>query len=135
MKKEEDRKINVHDDAVVIAMGLNRCPVLTPRNENLWIKTNAERKALRKAKSYSKGGEGHFHTPPFKCIPVKGKLVINLKKNNYYEKSTFSIECWQHEIPIILSHYTIKRNQDYINVVSKYSFNGISYKVNTYPVW
>lgn len=133
-QKEEDRWIDVHDDAVMNEMGLWRCPNVTPRDPSVWTKTPNERRMLKVLRHTCKD-DMHFHSSPAKRIPVRAKLIVQLKKNKVYPKTTYSIECWQHDIPSILSGYRITVKGVSQSVVAKYSFNGKTYAPNEVPFW
>lgn len=133
-QKEEDRWIDVHDDAVMNKMGLWRCPNVIPRDKSVWTKTPNERRLLKTFSHLCKG-DMHFHSCPVKHIPVRAKLIIKLKKNKEYPKTTYSTECWQHEIPNILSSYRITVKGVDQSAVTKYSFNGKTYAPNEVPFW
>ncbi len=123
-QKREDPWIDVHNDAVMVEIG--RCPKVTPRDPNVWIKTSNERKLLKTYRHFYKG-DMHFHSYPIKRTTVRAKLIIQLKKNKKYPKTTYSIECWQHDIPRILSNYRITAKGISQSAVAKYSFNGKTY--------
>lgn len=134
-KSQNDSEVNVHDDALMVSLGM-RQPLLTPRDKSVWTKTPNERRILKNVKYSSRGG-GHFHTIPFKSIPVKSKLIIQLQNNKVYPKSTYSIECLQSDIPNIISKYVVTNKKSGVskNIVVKYSWNGKSYKPNQIPAW
>lgn len=133
-KDQNNSEVNVHDDALMVSLGL-RCPSLTPRDKSVWTKTPNEKRILRNVKYSSY--DGHFGTIPFKSIPVKSKLIIQLQNNKVYPKSTYSIECLQSDIPNIISKYVVTNKKSGVskNIVVKYSWNGKSYKPNQIPAW
>ncbi len=134
-QSEQDLWVNVHDDVQMINLGIQP-PYLTPRDESVWTKTDHERNLLRTLR-HSYKGDSHFHTLPVKPIPVRDKLIIQLKKNKQFSKTTYSMECWQYEIGELLSKYnTINRKTGLEeSLVLKYSFNGKTYSVNERPYW
>lgn len=136
IQKEEDRWINIHDDNVMREMGLVRSLPLVPRDENVWSKNAYERRIVSKVR-HSSGTDMHFHTCPRKAIPVRCKLIVYLKKNKQFGKTTYSTECWQHEIPEILSKFQVinRKAGTATSVVMKYSWNGKTYQPNTLPFW
>lgn len=131
----EDRWIDVHDDDVMRAHGLWRPYNQSPRDPSVWTKTPAERRILKKLRHTHKGEDMHFHSAPRKSIRVRAKLIIQLYKNNKFDKTTYSTECWQHEIPDILSmYYVVDKPSGYaINVVRKYVWNGKTYGPKDLP--
>lgn len=133
--EEEDRWIDVHDDDVMREMGFLRPFNQTPRDESVWTKTPYERRILKKVRHSCKGEDMHFHLTPKKVIRVRGKLVINLLKNKRFRKTTYSTECWQHEIPEILAKYCVtNRKTGYsTSIVRKYSWNGKAYNPSDVP--
>lgn len=132
-QREEDRWVDVHDDAVMIKLGL-RSPNVAPRDPSVWTKTPNERRILKTLR-YSSKEDMHFHSSPTKLIPVRAKLIIQLKRNNKYPKTTYSTECWQHEIPSILAKYRITVNNMDESAVAKYSYNGRTYAPTEVPFW
>ena len=139
MKKDEiskdynESKVNVKDDRQMVELGI-RSPLLAERDISVWTKTSKEKKLLRKLRH---GNDNcHFGTIPIKSIPVRSKLIIYLKKNNIFPKTTYSTECWQHEIFEILTKYfyTDKSGISHY-LVMKYEFNGKSYLPNERPFW
>lgn len=143
MKKENTKKsvqesiwINVHDDDVMREMGLFRPFNQVPRDESIWTKTPSERRALQSAKHiYSK--DMHFHSIPSKIIRVPDKLIIQLEKNKVFPKTTYSIKCWQSDIPNILSKFVVvnRKLSTTKNVVAKYTWNGKTYYPGELPFW
>lgn len=148
MKKENSKKVSkksvqsesdfvdVHNDALMVALGI-RHDILDPRDENVWVKTPNEKRILKNAKHSSREDDDHFSVIPNQFIPVWGKLVIYLKKNNKYPKTTYSTECWQNDIASILSKYQAynKKTESSSSVILKYSWNGKTYKLGTLPFW
>lgn len=131
--EEEDRWIDVHDDDVMRAHGLWRPYNQSPRDPSVWTKTPSERRLLKKLR-HSFKGDMHFHSAPRKIIRVRAKLIINLYKNKRFSKTTYSTECWQHEIPEILAKYRVTdRNGFSTSVVRKYVWNGKTYDPHDLP--
>ena len=137
LQQSEDRWIDVHNDDVMRKMGFLRPFDQTPRDESVWRKTPNEKRILRNVKHVGKNEDTHFHSIPHKHIPVRAKLIIQLKKNKKYPNTTYSIECWMSDIPDILSRYqTINPKTKYIEfIVSRYYFNGKTYTLNELPFW
>lgn len=134
MKKETKAEgwIDVHDDNVMRAMGLWRPYDRIPRDKSVWTKTDSERKALKRVKHSSKR-DMHFHAIPRKFIRVYGNLIIQLKKNKMFPKTTYSIPCWQSNIPQILSKYIVNKHNRSESIVAKYKWNGKTYYPNQLP--
>lgn len=137
IQQEEDRWINVHDDNVMREMGFFRPFNQSPRDESVWTKTPNERRLLRAVKHSCKDEDMHFHATPHKFIKVPGKLIIQLRKNNVFPKTTYSTKCWQSDIPEILSRYVINNKRLNISesAVLKYTWNGKTYNYNELPFW
>lgn len=132
--------VDIKNDNLMVELGL-RQPVLESRDESVWSKTPNEKRLIRKVRYRSKGKD-RTSCPPMKSIPVRDKLIIYLEKNKTYPKTTYSIECWQHEIQSIINNYQIidkksssKDRTVYKNIVMKYSWNGKVYKNNEFPFW
>lgn len=134
-QRDEDRWVNVHDDALMVELGI-RPAVLTPRDKSVWVKTPNEARLLKSLRRTSKD-RIYFHTIPEKSIPVKAKLIIQLKKNDKFPKTTYSTECWQHEIRNILWNYSQKNKKTGLNecLVSKYTYNNKTYGPTERPFW
>lgn len=135
IRKEENIRIDVHNDEVMRNMGFLRPLNQAPRDASVWTKTPNERRLLRNVKHIGRRGDMHFHSVPFKHSPVRNKLIIYLKKNKKYPKTTYSIECWMSDIPDILMQYqaTDSKTKYTKSVVAKYSFNGKTYAPNELP--
>lgn len=131
IQSEEDRWVDVHDDSAMIELGF-RNPIVYYNKIN--AKTPYERKLLKTLRHLNKE-DMHFGITPTKHIPVRAKLIIYLKKNNKYPKTTYSTECWQHEIPSILADYRIGKNGMEESAILKYSFNGRTYAPSEVPFW
>lgn len=131
MKKvTEQGWVDVHDDLLMQKM-IGRPADLTPKDPKVWTKTAKEKQALKKVKySFSKYNN-HFHSVPKKSIPVEGKLIIFLKKNKQFDKTTYSVKCFQHDIPEILAQYKVNNYKKGISysIVDKYVWNGKTYNV------
>lgn len=102
------------------------------RDKSVWTKTQNEKKLLRNARNSTKKEKMHFHSIPIKNIPVLAKLIIYLKKNTKFPKTTYSTNCYMHEIGNILALYCTDKCE---NLVVKYSYNGKTYSPNERPFW
>lgn len=140
MKKETKNDLNqdkdwvdVHDDELMIELGI-RPPHFTI--EDLRTKTPNEKKLLKSYRRIHKGkmSQGLSHR---KVIPVRAKLIIQLMPNKVFSKSTYSTECWMHEIGNILLRYYNWNNKEQRNecLINKYMYNGKTYKPNELPFW
>lgn len=134
-QREEDRWVNVHDSKLMIELGIH-LPDRTPRDKSVWTKTPYEKRIL-KVERHKHKKRIYFHIPPHKSIPVRAKLIIYLKKNKKFAYTTYSTECWQHEIGEILSKYHSKNNKTGYDecLVVKYVYNGKTYSSNERPFW
>ena len=134
-QRDEDLWVDVHDDALMVELGI-RPAVLTPRDKTVWTNTPYE---LRLLKSLRRGSKGriHFHTIPERSIPVRAKLIVYLKKNNKFPKTTYSTTCWQNEVGSILLNYYQKNKKTGYNecLIAKYSYNGKMYEPEERPYW
>lgn len=133
---EEDRWVDVHDDALMVELGI-RLPNVAPRDKSVWTKTPNEKRLLRAARNSVKKEKIHFHSIPKRSIPVRAKLIIQLRKNRRFPNTTYSTECWMHEIGDVLSLYRQynKKISCYENLVVKYSYNGKTYSPGERPFW
>lgn len=114
-KKEEDRWIDVHDDEVMRQFGLIRPMLQSPRDESVWTKTPNERRILNTVKHTCKD-DMHFRSVPTKRGTVRAKLIVQIKPNKQFYKSTYSFDCLDTEISEIVSRFD--------NAVVRYAFNG-----------
>lgn len=138
IQQEEDRWIDVHNDDVMREMGFFRPFNQAPRDESVWTKTPYERRILQSVKhSRDKNEDMHFHSTPEKFIKVPGKLIIQLRKNRVFPKTTYSTECWQSDIQDILSKYVVTNHKLKItkSVIAKYTWNGKTYYPGELPFW
>lgn len=144
MKQESNKKpnktsnsgwVDVHDDALMVELGI-RPKSLSPKDPNVWTKTNQERKLLRNLKRSHKE-KIHIGSIPEKVIPVKAKLIIQLKRNNKFPNTTYSMICDMHKISNILNSFMQydKQSKTMINLVAKYKYNGKEYSPNELPFW
>lgn len=131
---DRDSWINVHDDDLMVSLGI-RPPRLQPRDPSLWQRNASEKRLLKKLRRRNVRLSTGCSSP--KVIPVKAKLIIYLKKNNVFSKSTYSNLCWQHDIPRVLSRYALvnRKTGAATNLVSKYYYNGKMYQHGTFPFW
>lgn len=137
IQKEENRWINVHDDNVMREMGFFRPFEQSPRDEGVWTKTPNERRLLKVVKRTGKGEDMHFHSVPSKFIGVQGKLIVQLRRNKVFSKTTYSIKCLQSDIQNVLSKYVVTNHRLNIpeSVVVKYTWNGKTYYPGELPFW
>lgn len=138
IQQEENRWIDVHNDDVMREMGFFRPFNQVSRDESVWTKTPYERRIFRSVKhTYNENKNMHFHSIPAKFIKVHGKLIIQLRKNKSFPKTTYSTECWQSDIQDVLSKYVITNHKLKIteSVVAKYTWNGKTYYPGELPFW
>lgn len=136
IQKEEDRWIDVHDDNVMREMGFARPFLQTSRDKNVWSKTPYERRILRNVKYSYDRSDSHFHSCPAKRGTVRTKLIVQLKSNKVFPKSTYSFICMDTDIEHILSKFRIvvdQQTEQTESVVKKYSFNGRTYQPDERP--
>lgn len=142
MKEENTKKapqiewINVHDDVLMIELGI-RPPHATSRDPSVWgRKLFTDRKQLRTLRCIHKG-KMQAASINHKTTPVYDKLIVYLKKNNKFPNTTYSIVCGLHQIGDILSYFCQKDKQTntVFNIVSKYVYNGKTYSPNERPFW
>lgn len=135
MKKESSQKqngqwVNVYDDDSIRNAGVLRPYKQSNRDKDVWTKTPSEKRFLKSIKRFNE--DGHFHNKPIKYAPLFSKLIIYLKKNKHFPKSTYSTKCWLNDIPYIIGKYNLKDNKP---IVLKYSFNGKTYSPSEIPFW
>ena len=130
-----DRWVDVHDDALMVELGIHPSPV-TPRDPSVWSKSKQEKKILRTLRCAHKG-KMHLGTSPRKVIPVRAKLIVQLKKNKLFPHTTYSTICRMHQIGDVRDffHQWDRQNRTMVSVVAKYTFNGKTYAPNERPFW
>lgn len=130
MKKEEKTisKVNVRNDEEMVRLGI-RPATVTPRDPSVWSKSAYEKRILRDAKYSCRGGNGHFYTVPTQRNKIYDKLIIQLKPNKVFNKSTYSMICGDTDVKRIVSGFTIenRKTKQPESLVIKYSFNGKTY--------
>lgn len=134
-QSDEDLWVDVHDDVLMVELGI-RPPSVAPKDPSVWTKTPYERRILKTLRHSCKD-DMRFHSSQPKHIPVRAKLIIQLKSNKKFPKSTYSTECWMHEIGSILSKYYQRDKKTGLSeyLVVKYSYNGRTYKPTERPFW
>ena len=132
---DEDRWVDVHDDALMVELGIYPRPA-APRDPSVWSKSKQEKKILRTLRCAHKG-KMHLGTSPRKVIPVRAKLIVQLKKNKRFPYTTYSTICGMHQIDEVLNffHQWDRQNKVRVSVVAKYTFNGKTYTPNERPFW
>ena len=138
IKVSQDSKnswVDVHDEALMVKLGIHPRPA-TPRDPSIWTKSKQKKEILRTLRRIHKG-KMHLGTPCNNAIPVRDKLIIQLKKNKHFLYTTYSIVCYMHQIGDILNFFSFwdQQNKTMVNVVAKYTFNGKTYKPNERPFW
>ena len=134
LQREEDRWIDIKNDELMISLGI-RPPHVKPKDKDVWTKTPYEKNAVKMKKRGNKNTD-HFYNVPVKHIPVRTKLIIQLKKNKVFDKSTYVTECWQHEIGDILYKYYVENKTGGKDcLIKKYIYNGKEYKPDEKPFW
>lgn len=131
MKEKKIEWVDVHNDALMVSLGI-RQPDLSPKDPECWTKTSKEKKILKRLRKRHKHSITTSSIIPSRFIPVYSKLIIQLYKNDQFNKTTYSTMCWQSDIANILSRYMSIKNK---SLVSKYYWNGKWYKSNELPFW
>lgn len=133
MTYKEDIWVDVHDEALMVSLGIHPKQA-EPRDESVWTKTPKEKRLLASMRRKSKKFYGGL--TPVKPIPVECKLIIYLKKNKRFPKTTYSVICRQHKIGEHLGRYIIMDKNGNINsLVDHYYYNGKTYRPNERPYW
>lgn len=132
---DEDRWVDVHDGALMVELGIYPC-LATPRDPSVWSKSRQEKKILRTLRCTHKG-KMHLSTSPREVIPVRAKLIVQLKKNKRFPYTTYSTICGMHQIGDVLNFFRQwdRQNGMMVSIVAKYTFNGKTYKPNERPFW
>lgn len=110
----------------------NQLAFVEPRDPSAWSKTAEERRQLRRFKHLYKG-EFRCSSSPAKHSILRDKLIIYLKKNKKFPKTTYSTTCWSDEIDLILGNFVETKDAQTVHLVSKYVFNGKTYKFGEKP--
>lgn len=131
-KNEEDLRVDVSNDAEMVALGI-RPKNLEPRDPSIWTKSSIDKKNAKLVRQYTKHYfEGTRWAAPQRSIPIPGKLIVQLKRNKAFKHTTYSYKCMQHDIPRILGHYRVGKNESLINW---YKWNGKTYNHAELPFW
>lgn len=134
-KANQGNWVDIHDANLMIQLGMHPC-FLKPKDSSVWTKTDSEKKRLKVLRKRFKGSM-HFHSVPTRPIPVRAKLIIQLKKNKKFPNTTYSTICNMHQISEVLSTFCQEDPTTHImeNVVAKYSYNGKTYSPSELPFW
>ena len=133
--ERDERWIDVHDDDVMREHGLWRPYNQSPRDPSVCRKTQNERRIFKQV-MYSMGKiEGHCPSAHKKAPLVRAKLIVQLKKNKVFPKTTYSFTCFNTAINDILSRFTTTNPKTGYNetLVAKYSYNGTPYEPHERP--
>ena len=134
-RNDNNHWVDVHNYALMVELGIHPSPV-TPRDPSVWSKSKQEKKILRTLRCAHKG-KMHLSTPPRKVIPIRAKLIVQLKKNKRFPYTTYSTICGMHQIGDVLNFFNQwdRKNRMIVSVVAKYTFNGKTYMPNERPFW
>lgn len=138
---QEEAKIDIHNDDEMRENGLWRPYDQTPRDPSVWTKTKKEKEDLKNMKSRWKKEDMHFHSIPVKQTNIKAKLIVYLGKEankvKKFDRTTYSSQCYLHNIENVLSKYKVWNNKmkRFDNLVVKYSYNGKTYEPHERPFW
>lgn len=135
--ERDERWIDVHDDDVCREMGIIRPFNQSPRDPSVWSKTPNERRILRNTIAMCGGKIKGWHCPAFpqRESSVRAKMVVQLKKNKVFDKTTYSTTVGNMEIDNVLSQFIVwnPRIQKNESLVKSYTFNGRPYNVTERP--
>lgn len=134
--ERDERWIDVHDDDVMREHGLWRPYDQSPRDPSVWRKTPNERRLLRQAMASQGKIKGWHCGSCGKRNPlVRAKLIVQLKKNKIFPKTTYSFNCFNTAVNEILSRFTVNnpKTDTAETLVAKYSYNGMPYQANERP--
>lgn len=126
-KRNEMPPVNVHNDAEMVGLKLRK-PVATPRDPNIWTKSDLEKKVLASWRSSGLDLSTGVAAPSV-ATGFTGKLVIYLTKlPSKSHKSTLSFTCDRSDIDSILRECCNRGVE-----IVKYSWNGRTYKGKEVP--
>lgn len=131
--ERDERWIDVHDDEVMREHGLWRPYDQSPRDPNVWSKTPNDRRILKQVMaSQGKITGWHCSSCGKKHPIVKAKLIVQLKKNKIFPKTTYSFMCYNTSVDEILGQFMIynPKTDTMETIIAKYSYNGRPYKAN-----
>lgn len=134
LSRQEDW-VDVYDDDLMISLGIHPSNAI-PRDLTVWTKSKNEKDILRSLRCSFKH-KMYCNSTPQKVIPVKAKLIVQLKKNKKFPHTTYSIDCWMHEINNHLLRFYQQNNKTGYNecLILKYVYNGKTYKPEERPFW
>lgn len=119
--------VDVHDDELMVSLGIHLPNFVAPD----FAKTPKEKKILKKAKASSPKMErmyGSYKETPY---PLYDKLIVHLKKNDNFSKSTYSFQIWQRQIQGTVGQFTTRKGK---SVVDYYIWNGKKYGPTELPI-
>lgn len=122
----DDLRVDVMNDKEMVSLGIRVAPRVE-RDPSVWTKSISEKFLLRREKSRNTTTFFSRWSSKKKSIPVRSKLIINLKRVSEGSKLTLSFNCGQSDIPRILSRYS--------NNINTYSWNGKTYTGTSLPFW
>lgn len=124
-RSEEDLRIDVHDDELMIKLGIHP-PYLRNKDTSLYIKTPNEKRVLKKLRKIHKN-KIRFCNAPTKYSRTEGKIIVYLQKNKIYNNTTYSTKGSLNKLNEVLTKYG--------DLVSKYVYNGRTYRITERPFW
>lgn len=132
--KKKETRVNIYNEKEMKSLGL-RSDNVSPRDPNVWTKSKKEKNAIKKAKRIYKNNHPyenwHIGNCPEPYLPYKCKLIVYLRKNKVFDKSTYSYECTPNDIKSYLNKFEDKKG----SCVRKYKYNGKDYNVEEVPAY
>lgn len=125
--ENEIERIDIRNKNLMIKLGIHYPDYEEPN----FSKTLKERKLLNKLKRGSSDIGRMYGIPKETPFPLYDKLVICLKKNNNFPKTTYSYKAWQYQISNIIRSFKNKKGN---SVVDHYIWNGKNYSPTELPV-
>lgn len=137
--------VNIYDKNLMISLGIHPRNA-EPRDPSVWTKTDKEKSDVKRMRLRHKKDRmtGYvIHETP---IPFYSTLIVHIKADISYAtkknkdgspdrssiKTTHSIQCGQSSIPSILTKFVNNKGE---NIVTKYRWNGKTYKPSELPFW
>ena len=103
-KKEEDLRVDVNNDAEMVALGI-RNPHVKPRDPSVWTKTEKERRAWKKQRRFP--APDTRWAPPTRTSRFTGRLIVHVKG---LDKTNYRHDCPETHVPYLLSNYKSERS-------------------------
>lgn len=127
VKKVKEEKVDIKNDKLMIELGMRLPDRIIPD----FSKTLKEKKMIKKMKKACNEVSRNWSSAEESSYPLESKIIVNLKKNISYPKTTYSRVIWQYQIDNYINSFRSKKGNC---LVKSYYWNGKTYNVNELPI-